>query len=136
MVFTSKKDLWMGIVIWILIAAFIWGLYHSTFVQINLLEIIVMTVMIYLLGTVWFNTRYKIENNTIYISYGLIKKAFSIQDIKSIRQTTNPFVAPSLSVHRIEINYGLYKTIQISPKDIPAFVGELQKQNPHIQLNN
>lgn len=95
-----------------------------------------MTVMICLLGTVWFNTRYKIENNTIYISYGLIKKTIAIQDIKSIRQTTNPFVAPSLSVHRIEINYGLYKTIQISPKDIPAFMGELQKQNPHIHLNN
>ena len=136
MVFTSRKDLWMGIVIWLLIAAFIWIFYQSAFVQINILGIVVMVVMIYSLGTVWFNTRYKIENNTLHISYGFIKKAIAIQDIKSIRKTTNPFVAPSLSIHRIEINYGTYKTIQISPKDIPAFVGELQKKNPNIHLDN
>ncbi|WP_223881955.1 PH domain-containing protein [Niallia endozanthoxylica] len=45
-------------------------------------------------------------------------------------------MAPSLSVHRIELNYGKYKTIQISPKDRQSFVNELQQKNPHIQLNN
>lgn len=135
MVFTSRKDLWMGIVIWILIAAFIWIFYQSAFVQMNILGIVVMVVMIYSLGTVWFNTRYKIENNTLHISYGFIKKAIAIQDIKSIWKTTNPFVAPSLSIHWIEINYVTYETIQIPPKNIPAFVGELQKKNPYIQLD-
>jgi len=136
MVFTSRKDIWMGIVIWALIVAFIWVFYQSVFVQLDIVGIIVMVVMSYLLGTIWFNTRYKIENDTLKISYGPIKKSIAIQEIKSVRNTTNPFVAPSLSVHRIEINYGKYKTIQISPKDKQAFVNELQKQNPHIQLNN
>lgn len=136
MVFTSRKDIWMGIVIWVLIFAFIWVFYQSVFVQLDILGIIVMVVMIYLLGTIWFNTRYKIENKTLKISYGPIKKSIGIQEIKSIRNTTNPFVAPSLSVHRIEINYGEYKTIQISPKDIQIFVNELQKKNPNIKLNN
>lgn len=136
MVFTSRKDIWMGIVIWVLIFAFIWVFYQSVFVQLDILGIIVMVVMIYLLGTIWFNTRYKIENETLKISYGPIKKSIGIQEIKSIRNTTNPFVAPSLSVHRIEINYGEYKTIQISPKDIQIFVNELQKKNPNIKLNN
>ncbi|WP_339160758.1 PH domain-containing protein [Siminovitchia sp. FSL W7-1587] len=136
MVFTSRKDIWMGIVIWALIVVFIWGFYQSVFVQIDILGMIVMVIMIYLLGTIWFNTRYKIENDTLKISYGLIKKAIDIQEIQSIRNTTNPFVAPSLSVHRIEINYEKYKAIQISPKDIQAFVNELQKNNPRIQLDN
>jgi uncharacterized membrane protein YdbT with pleckstrin-like domain len=136
MVFKSRKDIWMGIVIWALIFAFIWFFYQSVFVQLDILGIIVMIVMIYLLGTIWFNTRYKIDNDALKISYGFIKKSIDIQEIKSIRNTTNPFVAPSLSVHRIEINYGKYKTIQISPKDIQAFVNELQTKNPHIQLDN
>lgn len=136
MVFTARKDIWMGIVIWTLIVAFIWGFYQSVFVQIDILEIIVMAVMIYLLGTIWFNTRYKIENDTLKISYGPIRKAIAIKEIQSIRKTTNPFVAPSLSIHRIEINFGKYKTIQISPKDTQAFVDELQKKNPHIRLDN
>ncbi|WP_081327836.1 PH domain-containing protein [Lysinibacillus sphaericus] len=77
----------------------------------------------------WFNTRYKIEHDTLQIPYGLIK-------IKSNRNTTNPFVAPSLSVHRIEINYEKYKTIQISPIDRQAFVEALQQKNPYIRLDN
>lgn len=136
MVFTSRKDSWMGIVIWTLIVACIWVFYQSTFVQTNLFGIVIMVVMVYLLGTIWFNTRYKIEHDTLQISYGLIKKTINIQEIKSIRNTTNPFVAPSLSVHRIEINYEKYKTIQISPKDRQAFVEALQQKNPYIQLDN
>ncbi|WP_045517197.1 PH domain-containing protein [Neobacillus niacini] len=38
----------------------------------------------------------------------------------------NPFVAPALSMNRIEINYGKYNTIQISPKELNLFVNELQ----------
>ena len=136
MVFSSRKDVWMGIVIWAMIFAFIWVFYQSVFVQLDILGIIVMVVMICLLGTIWFNTRYKIENGTLKISYGLIKKSIDIQEIKSIRNTTNPFVAPSLSVHRIEINYGKYKIVQISPKDIQRFVIELQKKNPQIKFDN
>ncbi|MFJ7666969.1 PH domain-containing protein [Lysinibacillus sp. NPDC097195] len=136
MVFTSRKDLWMGIIIWTLIVAFIWVLYQSTVVQINLLAIVTMIVMISFLATIWFNTRYKIENHTLNISYGVIKTTIDILDIQSIRHTTNPFVAPSLSVHRIEINYGTYQTIQISPKDLQAFVDVLQKKNPSIQFVN
>lgn len=134
MEFTSRKDLWMGIVIWTLIVAFFWVFYQSTFVQIDLVGIVVMAAMIYLVGTIWFKTRYYIKQDTLKISYGLINKAIDISEIKSIRYTTNPFVAPSLSVHRIEINYGKYKTIQISPKDRQAFVGELQKRNQTIQF--
>ncbi|MFJ8258353.1 PH domain-containing protein [Peribacillus asahii] len=40
--------------------------------------------MIYLLGAIWFNTRYKIENDTLKISYGPIKNSIDIQEIKSI----------------------------------------------------
>lgn len=136
MVYSSKKDLWMGIVIWTLIVVFIWIFYQSTFVQINILGIIVMIIMVYFLGTIWFYTQYRIEHSTLKITYGLIKKEIDIQEIKSIRKTTNPFVAPALSVHRIEINFDKYETIQISPNDIQAFVIELQKKNPNIQINN
>ncbi|WP_223881954.1 PH domain-containing protein [Niallia endozanthoxylica] len=84
MVFTSRKDLWMGIVIWALIVAFIWVFYQSVFVQFNIVGIIVMVVMSYLLGTIWFNTQYKIENDTLKISYGPIKR-------RLLYEKLNPF---------------------------------------------
>ncbi|HWL23789.1 MAG TPA: PH domain-containing protein [Ureibacillus sp.] len=136
MVFLSKKDIWMGLVIWGAIGSFLWVLYESLFTRINIVSIITMIIIISLLLTIWFNTRYKIEGNQLKISYGVIRKSIALQDIKSIRYTKNPFVAPALSFKRVEINYGKYETIQVSPKEMDKFIIELQDKNPHIQLKD
>jgi len=126
----------MGIVIWTLIGLLGWVFYHSIQQPIDLLGIILMPLMIYLLSAIWFHTQYKLEKERLDISYGPIKKSIHIQDIHSIRRTKNPFVAPALSMKRVEINYGKYKTIQISPNDINQFILVLQKRNPQIQMKN
>ncbi|KQL54099.1 hypothetical protein AN964_11730 [Heyndrickxia shackletonii] len=136
MVFPSRKDVWMGIVVWTTIVFFLWVLYRSIFVQLDLLGIIAMVVLIYFLGMIWFNTCYKIENNNLKVSFGPFKKSIDIKEITSIRKTKNIFTAPSLSFNRIEIYYGKYGSIQISPIDLQAFISELRKENPNIQLNN
>lgn len=136
MVFPSKKDLWMSMIIWISITLFFWGLYESTFVQFNLVQIIIMVLLIYLFGSFWLNTRYKIEEETLLILFGPFKKSVHIQDIKSIRNTKHLFSAPALSMHRIEINYARFETITISPKDKKAFIKELRLKNRQIQMKN
>jgi Bacterial PH domain len=93
-----------------------------------------MVLMIYLLCTIWFHTRYKIEEDTLQISYGPYRKIIHIRDISSIRYTTNPFVAPALSMHRVEISYCKYGTISISPQDKKAFIQQLQAVNSQIQI--
>mgnify|MGYP001953239096 CR=1 FL=1 len=134
MEFSSKKDMWMRMIIWALIGVFIWIFYESTFIEFNLVGIIVMTIMIGLLLSIWFWTRYKIEQGILKISYGPIKKSIDIQDIQSIRLTVNPFTAPALSMYKIEINYRKYKTISISPINQERFIKELQKLNPKIRI--
>lgn len=134
MEFSSKKDMWMRMIIWALIGVFIWIFYESTFIEFNLVGIIVMTIMIGLLLSIWFWTRYKIEQGILKISYGPIKKSIAIQDIQSIRLTVNPFTAPALSMYKIEINYRKYKTISISPINQERFIKELQKLNPKIRI--
>jgi len=134
MEFLSKKDMWMRMIIWALIGVFIWIFYESTFIEFNLVGIIVMTIMIGLLLSIWFWTRYKIEQGILKISYGPIKKSIAIQDIQSIRLTVNPFTAPALSMYKIEINYRKYKTISISPINQERFIKELQKLNPKIRI--
>ena len=136
MVFISKKDSWMGLIIWVLIAAFLWVFYQSVFVQTNIIGIVAMVIMVSLLVVIWFNTRYKIEGNQLHIYYGPIKISINLQDIQSIRQTKNPFVAPALSMNRVEINYEEYKTIQVSPKLINEFISEIKKKNPEIQVES
>lgn len=134
MEFSSKKDLWMGIIIWAVIGVFVWIFYESTFIEFDLLGIIMMTVMIGLLLSIWFWTRYKIEQGILKISYGPIKKSIAIEDIQSIRPTVNLFTAPALSMYKIEINYRKYKTISISPINQERFIKELQKLNPKIRI--
>ncbi|MEH6947843.1 PH domain-containing protein [Bacillus sp. JJ634] len=134
MEFSSKKDMWMGIIIWAVIGLFAWIFYESTFIEFNLVGIIVMTIMVGLLLSIWFCTHYKIEQGILKISYGPIKKSIAIEDIQSIRLTVNPFTAPALSMYRIEINYRKYKTISISPINQERFIKELQKLNPKIRI--
>lgn len=134
-VFPTRRDIWMGILIWAIIFIFLKGLYHSIS-QLSLIGIIIMSILLYCVGAMWFYTRYIIQDNMLVIRYGVIKQTIHIQDIKAIRKTTNPFVAPSLSIHRIEINYGKYKTTQISPKDIKSFMKQLEKRNPKINFDN
>jgi hypothetical protein len=136
MIFQSKRDIWMGVIVWILIATFSWIFYQSVFIQFDILGILIMSIMIFFLCSIWFNTRYNVYKNTLKIIYGPISKSINIMDIHSIRHTRNPFIAPALSMDRIEINYGKYETISISPKDKKAFLAELQTANPKFLLNN
>lgn len=46
----------------------------------------------------------------------------------------NPFISPSLSIHRIELTYNKYETVQVSPKEIKFCVETLQEKNPDIQI--
>ncbi|MFS0783072.1 PH domain-containing protein [Bacillus sp. 1P06AnD] len=134
MFFPSKKDIWMGVIIWAVIAGCGWILYESIFVRFDIVGIIIMPLMIYLMTSIWFYTRYTFEKDTLKISYGPIKWNINMQDINSIRETNNPFVAPALSMKKIEINYGKHKVIAISPKDKKGFINTLQMNNSRIQI--
>lgn len=136
MLFKSKKDIWMGIVIWSLIIVFSYLLYQATFVLMRALDSMIMFAMLVTLVSVWFNTKYKIEDDKLLVTFGIATKSINIEDITSIRKTKNPFVAPKLSAKSLEINYEKYQTIQVSPKDIDKFIKELQKINPNIKINN
>ncbi|WP_096185717.1 PH domain-containing protein [Evansella halocellulosilytica] len=135
MVFTSKKDIWLGIPIWASIIAFLLILYEAIS-QLSIVVIILVFIFLCFLGSIWLHTRYIIQDELLIIKYGLIKQTININDIKSFRKTTNPFVSPSLSIHRIEITYNKYETVQVSPKEINLFVEELQKRNSDIQVKN
>jgi|SRR5699024_9333401 uncharacterized membrane protein YdbT with pleckstrin-like domain len=133
MVFSSKKDIWLGIPIWAILAAFLW-MFYNAISQASIVGVIIALILLGFVGAIWFRTRYIIQDEVLIIKYGFMKQTINIKEIKSIRKTTNPFVSPALSIHRIEINYGNYETVQISPKEINPFVDELQKRNADTQV--
>ncbi|UOE95038.1 PH domain-containing protein [Alkalihalobacillus sp. LMS39] len=133
MYFPSKKDVWMTILIWVCIFAFV---FPPIFVaEITILGMIIPVICAIFLGWVWFQTGYMIESETLFIKCGPIKLLVKIADIEQIRLTKNPFTAPALSMDKIEIQYAPYRTVQISPIDQQQFIEQLLKHNPTIKID-
>lgn len=83
-----------------------------------------------------FTTQYIIDGGILIVKCGfLYHKQYDITKIKSISKTSNLIKSPAPSVDRIELTYGKYDAIIISPKDKISFANELIRINPEIENN-
>jgi hypothetical protein len=84
----------------------------------------------------FFGTYYIIENNKLKIKCGIFSyKPIEIDKIKEVSKTKNIISSPAPSFDRIEIKYGKFDEIIISPKDKLNFVNDLAIMNPNIKNN-
>ena len=96
---------------------------------------IIGTLLIGFLLWIWFGTGYSVEDGLINIRFGPFRSKVSIKEIKTISKTRNPFSAPALSTNRLEILYGKYDMLNISPKNENDFIKLLLSENPHIKID-
>ena len=96
-----------------------------------------MLLVIALTLSIFFGTTYKIkEKKELLIKCGfLYNSTIDISKIKSIERTRNPISSPAPSLDRIELKYGKWDSVIISPEDNVGFVNELVKINPDIKHN-
>ena len=134
MVYKSKKDSLIGIVIWGVVLFLLYGIYNAVFIKENIVGAFVMAALLVLLVCFWFRTIYKIEGDVLHIYYGPFRFQVIISEITSIRHAKNIFTGPALSIERIEITYSNYRIIQISPKEKEKFVKALMKMNSNIKI--
>ena len=84
----------------------------------------------------FFNTTYKIEKGKLYIKCGFFNyNPVNIGEMKKVSKSSNIISSPAASFDRIEITYGKFDELIISPKYKTKFVEDLQKINPGI-INN
>ena len=84
----------------------------------------------------FLKTEYTIDKNKLKIKCGFFTyKPIEIKDIKEVSKTSNIISSPAPSFDRIEIKYGKFDTLIISPKDKSSFVKDLTKINPDIKSN-
>ncbi|MDE5413377.1 PH domain-containing protein [Alkalihalobacterium chitinilyticum] len=130
--YRSKKDLWLGVIIWATILV-------SLMMPILGREWIAFVIAIPIAGFMmwlWFGTGYLLAEQQIKVKYGPFKKTIKIGDISKINKSKNPLSAPALSINRLEIVYGkFYDFTLISPVNEREFILELLKENPNIQLD-
>lgn len=82
-----------------------------------------------------FSTEYTITRDAVLkVKCGIFyNKWLDINKIKSISKTNNLISSPAPSLDRIELTYGRFDSIIISPKDKIGFARELTKMNPKIE---
>jgi len=84
----------------------------------------------------FFGTLYTIENNKLKIKCGIFSyKPIEIDKIKEVSKTKSIISSPAPSFDRIEIKYGKFDEIIISPKDKLNFTNDLVIINPNIKNN-
>ena len=131
MYFPSKRDWWLGLLIWglVLLAAV------PALLKPGKGQFIIMIAVILFVGWVWFGTGYEISDDELRIRCGPFRQRIPLQEIKEIRKTRSPLSAPACSLDRMEIGYGKSKRVMISPADKENFIKTIVEKSPHIQLD-
>ena len=105
-----KDGIWMGLVITILVAAFIAYVFDQTY--------------------------YTIKGDNLMVKCAFfINKSYEIKRINKIIETNNPIGAPATSLDRLVISFDSHESVVISPKLKHDFIEHLIKINPKITVN-
>ncbi len=96
--------------------------------------VILLPVLLFVVH-IFMTTEYKIENDKLIIKCGfLYNKIIDIKTIKKIKETSNPLSSPATSLDRLEINYGKFDSIIISPKLKSEFISDIKRVNPNVEI--
>lgn len=103
----------------------------------------ILIVSIVMLGTVglilytFFSTVYWInEENQLRIKVGLMSNiTIPVSEITSIKKTGSWLASPAASFDRIEIFYGKWNSVMISPERKKDLVSVLLNINPNIEVD-
>ena len=137
MIYYSKVSYTLLIVVFIvffgpLIPNYINDGFNSSIFLMTLALIILFGLIVHM----FFNTTYKIEKEKLHIKCGFFKyRPVNIREMKKVSTSSNVISSPAASFDRIEIIYGKFEELIISPKHKTKFVEDLQKINPKI-INN
>lgn len=142
--FQSKKDFNYGLIYWgqvvlVLILIMFFSMKNSQFDWFLAIAIVVFSIYLLYLLSVWFGTSYKLEDQSLIVRSGPFRKRIHIEEIKKLEVISHykgaAIIAPALSFHRINIFYGKdYHLISISPKDQKGLLKQLQQSNKEIKL--
>ncbi|AFV11405.1 hypothetical membrane protein DUF1200 [Thermacetogenium phaeum DSM 12270] len=132
MYFPSKKDLWLGLVVWLaLLLSLVFAIRDHEWAA---LAILIPTIIF--VGWIWFGTGYTITETELLVKCGPFRERIPFGRIQSVRRTRSPLSGAALSLNRLEIRHGHGFTglTLISPADAAAFLEELKKRCPHADF--
>ena len=101
----------------------------------SLLGFTILIGSLILLVVLFYSISYEVTDEGLtVISFFFIKKNILIKDITRIVESNNPISSPAASLDRLEVYYGKYSSVIISPKDKMGFIAHLKRLSPSIQV--
>ena len=111
-------------------------LFLQLIVEQNLLAIAIVVLIIILIVHMFVKTHYTINGDILEIKCGFtFKETVDIKTIKSISETNTILSAPATSIDRIEIQYGKFDSVVISPKQKLEFINDIVAINPAVVVH-
>ncbi len=99
------------------------------------IDILILLPTILFVVHMFLTTKYTIESDELRIKCGfLFNKTIDIKTIKKITETNNLLSSPATSLDRLEINYGKFDTVIISPKKKKEFIENITTLNPNVEV--
>jgi hypothetical protein len=101
----------------------------------NWIEITILFAVIFFVIHMFMTTNYTIESGELKIRCGfLYHKTIDIKSIKKITETNDLLSSPATSLDRLEIIYGKFDSVIISPKHKSEFINDIKKLNPNVEI--
>jgi hypothetical protein len=131
MYFPSKRDWWLGLLIWGLMLLGV----VPALLKPGKGAFLLMIAVILFIGWIWFGTGYEVSQDELKIRCGPFRQRIPLQEIREVKRTRSPLSAPACSLDRMEITYGMSKRVMISPADKEGFIKLLIERSPQIRVD-
>lgn len=110
-------------------------LFVSTFEKASLIGVVLQFGLMFGFVALFFSISYEVTDEVLtVITFFFIKKNILIKDITRIVESNNPISSPAASLDRLEVYYGKYSSVIISPKEKMGFIAHLKRLSPSIQV--
>jgi len=130
MLYWSKHDVWLGILIFVPMILAVIGTITGT--GISFISAFFVAILL-LVSWIWLGTRYKIENSKLKVTCGFGYSSYDVHRISKIKESRNFLSASACSLDRLEIvGEGIYTLV--SPKDKEGFIASLLEMNESIEV--
>jgi len=140
MIFKSKIS-WLFRIItfgttFLLIATVGIRIYQNQFIKEDLVGVVISLIVIPLLFSIYFNTKYELSKDRLSYKSGPLKGEIRVQDIVKIDLDKKLWVGLkyATSMDGMVIYVGKFEEIFISPKDKEGFVKMLLEFNDKIEV--
>ncbi len=75
------------------------------------------------------STVYEVDEENLLIRSGPFRWTIPLSDIRTIKPSKSLISSPALSLNRLRIEYGSYKSILVSPEDQAGFIEAVQNHS-------